>query len=427
MPYSPPAWNAADIEFSVGYTIPAHDLANIDFVEVDFQAITVSGISAGAFGDPVIVPGEVYITAAGAISESALGDPTVFNSLQYVTATGIASAEAFGTPTVYNLTQYLSPSAIAGGAFGTASIYSTTRWIYGDGFEQTQVGHPTVENANKTLYPDGFTGWAFGTASVFNNTRYVYAQRFDESAFGTAQIIGARYISAAGAINGSAVGGHALIGPQRILGAGFNALVMNPPVVSNATRYLVPSGMHQGYTQVGPGGSVVFSIGNNIYPESIDPPYFFEPIIGNDPYSVIECSGIDESAFGDLDVDQPASSGRIYNRGIDAGAFGTPRLNPVQLRPAGLSAGAIGTARISNWNRYVRPGGVTGIKFGTQFVSNYTRYVGPTGFDKSVVWDDFGPIDMDGIRAMVFNVNTVVSPIGAEWGAFGEPTLTQQC
>lgn len=386
---------------------------------------------ADAFGSASIAYANRVI-APPSINDGAFGSATAYNKTQILQLSGFTQA-AFGTANIYNTAQVVAPAGINQSAFGTAFAYGTTQFVYGDGFEAWAFGRPTLENANKTITMDGFANQAFGRPTVANNTRFVRPPRIDPGSFGTAEIIGPRYLSAV-SVNDSAVGSAIVFGPQWAYPKLGDQSSVGEPTVSNFIRTLLPQPIAAPVGGVSTGAVVARDGDRYISPPSIDEQPFYEPIVGFDPLAVIECAGINETAFGSITIDEPASppSGttryiRVPGMPLWYLAVGTPRMNPVQLKPNGINAITFGRHSVSNFIRYLKPAGISAARYGTQFISNAIRYVQPTGFDRSIVWDDFGPIDLDGRRAQVVNAREFITFPGIDQSAFGTASLSTRC
>lgn len=278
------------------------------------------------------------------------------------------------------------------------------------------------------LNMSGFDSMAFGAMHVQNKKRPI--QGFDTSRFGTAKIQNYfRYIQCTG-INGMRFG-TAKLKSNALQPRGFSTMGFGAAVISNYIRTLY------------------------LHSDTSDSSRFGTATISNYERE-LPLQGFDSSRFG---------TALIYKTTISMGVgstmrFGSARisnwiryLNPVgfdaQLDPATGNA-RFGNPTIFNYDTYVTPQGFdsgiverplqiafrirhirfTGqswLRFGTNLrISNWLQYVNLRGWDSSVVWDDFGPVNpATGYGARVWLARAPIPCNGFDSAAFGRPHLTQ--
>lgn len=406
MSYTPPSWNAADIElFGLTFTPPSWSAADIEFIDVAFSTVSPSGFAAASYGAPTIVPGPATV-APSSIGIGALGSHTIYNSTRFVLPPGLSPGAFGGVSQIYNKARFVSDVGLPTSTlFGSHEVIDPTQRVNLSGMASFGVGVPAIENLNRTVYP----------------------QRIDPVGLGTPFIIGPRYVSAKGA-DSAAVGAPSLIGPRYVVPRYTVDPYRIPRVnVGYAIRIISPAGVAP---PLNFSNHVVFDgLNRYVYTSSVDSPELFEPIVARSLYQAAELVGSgDQSAFGSTTVDFGVSDGKLYPRGIGAGAPGVPRVNPVTLSPRDINAGAFGVNWVSNKIRYVSGAGkITGLAMGTQWASLYIRTVEAEGFDRSIVWDEFGPIDDSGYAARVYNAigsaSGIVQAHGFDSALFGSPSL----
>lgn len=337
---------------------------------------------------------------------------------------------------------------------GVRPVIPGTPPIYGDGSALFEVAnqlqfnpvpwseefdgigfHLIRDTAAQVVKPAGVFDEIFGTANIYNasiDSSIEAAQGSQSStifilAEGSIEVGQGSQTSSMAASNG--IGVDQTVYPSSVPEVGF---VSSGAQIAHFTRYITGVGVTPDTTKIG-SHAVAGSTDRVIFPEGIDSPTIFEPIIGIEPYQVIEMVTIDdETEFGDVTFEETASPPSGSTRfikilGSSHLQFGSTRLNPVQLSITGISAAGFGTSWISNFIRYVDPAGINSARFGTLWISNFIRYLELDGFDGSIVWDDFGPIDLDGQRGRIYNVyggaTGVIGNIGVGVGSVGSPTL----
>lgn len=419
MPYTPPNWDAADIDFGAPYTSPVYNGADIEFSDAAFSSLYPSGIAPPALDAPFLVY-QIYVT--GIAPTDGYGTAVVYNYNQEITTTGIAPTDGYGTAVVYNYVQYITgtgftslafgttvidhvapPSYITisvgidGFAYGTAHVYGLNQFIDVPSVGVTDVyGVAYLENLNREILQSSFLPTEFGTAVVYNLTQYITGTGWQDDAFGTAEVMGPRYIHP-GVVYGYTIFGFTTVG--------------------SSIRYLTLAGDGPPLYQV-PEPNVSY-INRYIFAEGIEPPEMFGAIVAMPPFDIIDV--LDNSIppteeFGDANVYFSTYNHIHLTSGIAPGSFGTARLTPHTIWPAGKAPGSIGTAVVQNKNRYIRPNS-TAMNFfraGNHLVGYYIRNVYPVGWDSQTVWSDFGPINIDDTIPGVKSVAVPIAPDGFE-------------
>lgn len=354
-----------------------------------------TGIAPGSFGTPTVYNLTQIVTCSGA-AYGAIGTATIYNLSQIITCSGSAYG-AFGTHTVAfpAATQNITCTGLNAGAFGTAAVINNARIVAADSLNSlAKYGTPTVQNANRSVYPSRIDPGLVGTHKIELFIRYITCSGFLDDSFGTPELIGPRYI----------------------LPSGLDSLWMS--VYNNHVDYfnrtIYPSSVIPEYFP--PGFPRIANRNAYVYPLGMDQPEMFGAIVAIPPFGIIDCTdqGTDESAVGTPEVSFTAPGGiNLYNKGISPGDFGTPTLFPHNIIVAGTNHITFGTTRIENWIRYVNPASLgVMVSFGDSWTSLYIRNVYPVGFDRSVVWDPFGPIDQDGIPGSVHGGPVTIYPEG---------------
>lgn len=119
------------------------------------------------------------------------------------------------------------------------------------------------------------------------------------------------------------------------------------------------------------------------------------------PFDIIDVTGysISESEItSEADIYYGSMNHLYVRAGINSSGIGSPTITPAILSPTAISSGTYGRPTVSNYIRYLFTNATNSLftRYGTPWVSHYIRYLEPTGFDSSVVWYAFGPINLDG-------------------------------
>ncbi len=443
-PYYPPPGTYTVLEFNQGATPtirPQGIASQLDFGSPGLVATPVArptGFDALTFGTTEVYNLTQIIYASGIASTAAFGTANVFDPLQYITHSG-TNYSAFGTTTVYNLTQitYLSgiPSALTFGtatvenknreltlsginalAFGTAHIFDPLQYLRPPGFNYQSWGTASVINVNRYISASGSAFGAYGTAFVENKDRAVFPQRIDPKGFGTATIYNLTQYKAMNGFQDDAFGTPYIIGPRYLRPSGWKSERMGTGgSVTNYYRTIYPTGVPARFPVTGQAS--IYNEDQFVFPESIDPDELIGAIVAMPPFDIIDVTGnsINESEVtGEADI-YYANANHLYLRsGIYTNAFGRPTITPAMVTvQAGILGSAYGRATISNWIRYLDARTVGDVsRYGTQWVSNYIRYLEPRGWDSSVVWYAFGPINLDGTVPGVKGSAVYIYPTG---------------
>jgi hypothetical protein len=335
----------------------------------------------------------------------------IANALQFNKVPWTEYTEGFGSHLIrLTAAQVVVAPSINDGTFGLPNVYNETITAAVDAGQGSQTSDIAAASLSYTQYisPSGFRADAVGLVTIQNDSRAVLPPRIEESTVPSPVIVGPRYIEGVTLGETSSLG-TPLLDPRYILHDSLDdSIVSTQGVVSNAERTVVATSVDAGLPGFGY-PAVSDGLARQIYVEAIEEPEFFGPIIGIDPFAVIELVTLDDLVeFGDVTVVETASppvgtTRYIRAIGVADGSIGTVRMEPVQLLASGINAGSIGTQWVSNYIRYVRPASINATRYGTHWISNYIRYLVPTGIDESIVWDDFGPVDEDGNRARVYN------------------------
>lgn len=364
------------------------------------QVVYASGLaSTNAFGTATIFDPLQYITHTGS-DYSAFGTTVVYNLTQISYPTGIPSALAFGTTTVENKNRELTLTGINTQAFGTAHVFDPLQYLRPLGFNYQSWGTSSVINVNRYLSPMGSRFDALGTAHVENANRNVYPQRIDPKGFGTATIYNLTQYKAMTGFKDDVFGTAYIIGPRYLRPSGWKSDKFLPTnAVSNYYRTVYPTGVPAAFPVTG--SATIYNKAAFIFPDAIEPEEMTGAIVAMPPFDIIDVTGnsISESEVtSEADI-YYANANHLYLRsGIYTGAVGTPTLTPAMITiNAGILGSGYGRPTISNYTRYVLPFSVgDASRYGTQWASHYIRYVEPRGWDSSVVWYAFGPINQDG-------------------------------
>lgn len=357
--------------------------------------------------------------APSGIAPSGLGTASVRNQHEYVSPTGIATGFAAGTAHIYNLTQYITHTGALFEAFGTTDVALGTfpQTLYAVGFPnitwgtqdvrnrnsyiaqgimptQIKFGATKVENSQRFLFPSGINATKYGTLTVYNSRQYKSFQGFQDDAFGTTVVFG----------------------PQWVYPHGWNSMgAATDTLVAYKIRTILPPGLDSNYQGFGR-ASVLKD--RSIYPDGMEPPEVFGGIVGEPPLNIIDCSDAStlDSVIGTPSLHRYVGGNIVIEpAGIFSQRIGAPVVYPQSIRPSGTAYSKFGTTTVSNYIRYVFPTSVgVATRYGTQWVSFYVRNVYPVGFNKSVVWDLFGPVGLDGRAANVSAGPTIIAPDGFE-------------
>lgn len=364
------------------------------------QIVYASGLaSTNAFGTATVFDPLQYITHTGA-SYSAFGTATVYCLTQISYPTGIPSALAFGTATVENKNRELTLSGINALAFGTAHVFDPLQYLRPPGFNYQSWGTASIINNNRYLSPTGTKFDAFGTQHVENSLRYLYAQRIDPKGFGTTTIYNLTQYKTMTGFKDDVFGTAYIIGPRYLRPTGWKSDKFLPTnAVSNYYRTVYPTGVPAAFPVTG--SATIYNKAAFVFPDSVDPEDMPGAIVAMPPFDIIDVTGnsISESEVtSEADI-YYANANHLYLRsGIYTGAVGTPTLTPAMITiNAGILGSGYGRPTVSNYTRYVIPPSIgDASRYGTQWASHYIRYVEPKGWDSSVVWYAFGPINLDG-------------------------------
>lgn len=364
------------------------------------QTAYPTAISPGFVGTPSIRNQYEYVYPSGWQSDS-LGTAVIYNSDQYIIHSG-SSYATFGTTDVQlgTFPQYVTAVGWESHTWGTAYVYNKNYYVtQGVTPVQVKFGTTHVENSARTVRPSGLSAIAFGTHTVQNYTRYINCSGWKSDTFGTVDTVGPRYLRP----------------------SGIAATLFGPFMdVSYKNRTLAPTGIAPYFFYLS--APNIYLNTRYLYLDGIEPPEIFGGVTATPPFDIIDCTdhSIDESAVGDVDTYHasvyPARYIRLNANGISATTFGTPTIIPTKLYPLGKTHTTYGRPEVSNYTRYLLPTSLgVMVRFGTQWASLYTRYLLPNGWDKSIVWDFYGPISLDGTKPGVYPVGaTVIAPEGFE-------------
>lgn len=447
-PYYPPPGAYTVLEFNQGATPtirPQGIVSQEAFGTPELVATPVAraiGFDSSEFGTAEVYNLTQVVYASGLASTNAFGTATVFDPLQYITHTG-SDYSAFGTTEVYNLTQISYPtgipSALAFGtatvenknreltltginalAFGTAHVFDPLQYLRPLGFNYQSWGTSSIINVNRYLSPTGSRFDALGTAHVENANRNVYPQRIDPKGFGTATIYNLTQYKAMNGFQDDAFGTPYIIGPRYLRPSGWKSEKFGPySKASPYIQYYYIQSIDPFYYSV-PYPTVTLKHRAIHVDDGISPPEMFGALVYIAPTDVIDCTdnSIYESVVSeDTEVTYNTDRGiNLNRRGILGTAFGTTSVSPFTFRPLGKDWAVYGKPRVENYTRYVSPASIgVAVRFGVSWASHYIRYVYPTGFDKSSVFNAYGPIDLDNGRAAgVYPGPVYIYPTGFE-------------
>lgn len=391
-----PDAGALELEFVAGYASPPGGYLVLEFNPSGTPTIYTAGIpSLVQFG--VASVGMVPRLVPDGIPMGDVGVATIFNLNRTLIVPGISSDEGFGHLQVIDQRQYVSVAGVYEGGAGT----------------------PYLENLNRTVEPS----------------------RIDPEGVGEPTLIGPRYLQAAGS-NESAFGDHVVVGPRYLLASGVDGYASGTQMVAWGTRWLVPQGVAPVYDYV-PAPEIANAAR---VVEALPPDWGSDamgwPVIGFEPFEVIwgaSAGGPEE--FGDADSDMIGPTRRIRLMGalhpVNIPAIGTPKIVPHTIHPGYIPPGsfgnggvigpeAFGKPTVSNWIRVIdldaAHKGIAASRYGTPWVSNWIRYLEPKGFDRSIVWWDFGDPNLAG---RVYNeYGGLVEADGIAPSGVGAPTVT---
>jgi len=356
-------------------------------------------------------------TYPSGIAPGSLGTPTVRNQYEYVSPTGI-SGGAFGTAVVYNLTQYITTTGSLYEAFGTQSLALGTfpQTLHAVGWFDETYGTQDVRNRNSYIL-QGVTSVQvkFGTQKVENFARLVRPSGLAAGGIGTPSVSNyIRYINCTG-WKSDTLGTPVIFGPQYANCHGWDSALYGVTYVDYFNRHLYPAGIEPIYSTV----DHLHKVENRnryIYMDGIDPPDMFGAIVAIPPFDIID---VTDNSIDAGDITSTAAiyykdHNRILCTGFTPTTFGTIKLTPRWVTVKGATFSGYGKPTVSNYIRYLRPTGFIDDRFGTQWASFYIRNVYPVGFDRSRVWDDFGPVDSSGRTANVSPGPITIAPAGFE-------------
>lgn len=361
---------------------------------------------------------------------------------QVAVPSGIAPG-AFGAASVYNYTQFISVAGISAGAFGSATAFTLNQDVYPSGISSGSFGSASVITLDQHVSVDGIRADVFGTPSLENLDRTIYPQRIAPLSVGSPTIIGPRYIAGAPSFPVSVgktdvFGSTVVVGPRTVKPSGLAAIAFGLQQVQYLDRTIVASGVIVPYGFMSIGHSVSFGDSQYAYPDGIAPDDLYGPIVGEPPFDVVEMAAVEnEPEFGEHEIlNQTETDSLISQRITKVGNIGGSSVTrcqvwPVTIRPLGM-IGAYGKPTVSNFIRTVdlNDKGFIAFKTGKPDVSNYIRYITASGFDKSVVWNPYGPVDEFGNAPRVYNqygeVSGLLAAAGLDAGSIGAATVARR-
>jgi hypothetical protein len=365
-------------------------------------------VYADGFGSPSATYGSQRVTDAGAINEEAFGTASVDLSTQYIALSGM-SDEAFGTPTIYLSQQYVSLSGFTSYAFGTLTIGNVTftQYVFPSGIAQGSVGSHALIGPSY-IFAQRIDPVGFGTQVIYNKNQYKNIQGFNSAAYGTPEVVGPRLVRPSGT---------------------SMSLYGTSARVEHAVRNVYPSWTIGSIPGIG--RPTVTDSSRVIYVDGSDYGAMGEPIVAMPPFDIVWVDSTADSNedFGTPNVGIGPRAGTIYPPSLVVPPLGTPSVSPFYIAPSGIDATRWGAPWVSNWIRTVGTSGFVATRWGVQWVSNWIRYVYPDGYDVSLVWNEFGPINTDGTYPGVYNATGgsqlpgTVGPYGMGPQTFGHPTV----
>ena len=445
MAYTPPTGSGINFAFGDPYTAPTGSGVNFD-ISAGGGERYISAVTLGDFlsiGSPSFkwpqyaYPDGIFDGSDPSVEIVYPGFTIDFNfSTTYDVGTGlpIEYAPPGGAAADFEFyagtSQYVLPDTIYAPAFDSVHAFTggalpSSQSIYPSGIDGVEFGVATATLLLQHISPTGASWASFGTASVYNSTQYVSCSGADWSAFGTTVIRNRNQTISASGEDWARVGAgtELTLGLAPLYGEGFDSVEFGEHEISFYTRE-------------------VFHDGDDLAEFGVAEVTNFD--------LQLDATGSDFAEFGTA----WAANGNIFPDDMDTMLFGTASISNLlrRITPSGINAaefptyypvvsnytrylytnssnnigGFIGTGQwVSNYTRTVTTRGADSLKFGLPLVGNKNQYARPKGFDLSVVWDYYGPIDpITGLPARVYNAYGSVTTSGHDSAAFGEPSLT---
>lgn len=238
--YTPPPGNSVNLDFFGASSPPAGDNVVLEFSQTTDRYVYPSAITAGGYGNPVVVNASQSLLPSG-IAAGDAGSPEIHNARTYIFTPSIDQS-GIGSPIAFLRTRYINTEGLLGQGFGDTRVEFARRFIIPSGSSTGDTGSPEIGNRNRTLSPTGVNSGNTGFPTI-GYARWVSPAGFDASRFGTRIIPEIQTVYAEGF---STLWGEAVVANVRsvISPAGFLTVGTEPAqrwgwaTVYNLTQYI---------------------------------------------------------------------------------------------------------------------------------------------------------------------------------------------
>jgi len=231
------------VVFTFGRTgyAPTYPLPFDFSVSETLQAAYTLGIDFASFGEHSIALQALSLLPTG-IDELVVPQPTVAGAFQQAELVGIYEL-AFGAPVVLSGQLFVSVPSIAPDVYGTAVVANGIPQLFPNGIDELAFGVHAILNYRSEAFPVWTMDDAYGTALVAFEVRAIAAQGFSDEASGTAFVSNYTQTAEVPGLPSLEIGGHEVGFEIELLPLGFESLAVGEHTVLDNTLYIAPPGV----------------------------------------------------------------------------------------------------------------------------------------------------------------------------------------